>query len=81
MRIGCVIADAEGRDQDVPAAISRPRDASTETKARRCSSQHYFKTQARDQLNSALDKLRAIEQGLPALEDRLGKPLPTISGM
>ncbi len=73
VRIGRVITDAEGRDQGAQAAISRLRDAIVETRARRDNAQQLFKAQARDDLNRALAELRAIEQGLPALEDRFDR--------
>lgn len=73
VRIGRVISDAEGRDKGAQAAITRLRDAIIETRARRDSAQQNFKAQARDELNRALGELRAIEQGLPALEDRFDR--------
>ena len=73
VRIGRVITDAEGRDKGAQAAITRLRDAIIETRARRDSAQQNFKAQARDELNRALGELRAIEQGLPALEDRFDR--------
>ncbi len=73
VRIGRIISDAEGRDKGARAAISRLRDAITETQARRDSAKQNFKAQAREELNRALGELRAIEQGLPALEDRFDR--------
>jgi membrane fusion protein, adhesin transport system len=73
VRIGRVITDAEGREKGAAAAISRLRDAIIETRARRDSAQQNFKATARDELNRSIGELRAIEQGLPALEDRFDR--------
>jgi adhesin transport system membrane fusion protein len=73
VRIGRVISDAEGREKGAAAAIGRLRDAIIETRARRDSAQQNFKAVARDELNRSLAELRAIEQGLPALEDRFDR--------
>jgi len=73
VRIGRVITDAEGREKGAAAAISRLRDAIIETRARRDSAQQNFKATAREELNRSIGELRAIEQGLPALEDRFDR--------
>jgi adhesin transport system membrane fusion protein len=73
VRIGRIITDAEGREKGAAAAISRLRDAIVETRARRDSAQQNFKATAREEMNRSLGELRAIEQGLPALEDRFDR--------
>ncbi|MBN8493649.1 MAG: HlyD family type I secretion periplasmic adaptor subunit [Burkholderiales bacterium] len=73
VRIGRIITDAEGREKGAAAAISRLRDAIVETRARRDSAQQNFKATAREEMNRSLAELRAIEQGLPALEDRFDR--------
>ena len=73
VRIGRVITDADGREKGAAAAISRLRDAIIETRARRDSAQQNFKALAREEMNRAIAELRAIEQGLPALEDRFDR--------
>jgi adhesin transport system membrane fusion protein len=73
VRIGRVITDAEGREKGAQVAIGRLRDAIIETRARRDSAQQNFKALAREEMNRAIGELRAIEQGLPALEDRFDR--------
>lgn len=73
VRIGRVITDADGRERGAQAAIERLRDAIAETRARRDNAQQAFRAQARDEQNRALAELRAVEQGLPALEDRFDR--------
>ena len=73
VRIGRIINDAEGREKGAQAAIGRLRDAIIETRARRDSTQQNFRATAREEMNRAIGELRAIEQGLPALEDRFDR--------
>lgn len=73
VRIERVISEAEGRDLGARAATVRLQQAIVETQARRDSAQEQFRAEARDELNRAIAELRALEQGMPALEDRFDR--------
>lgn len=73
LRIDRTISDAEGRNQGAVVTIDRLHQAIIEMQARRDSSQQAFRTQARDELNRSIGELRAMEQGLPPLEDRVDR--------
>ena len=73
LRIDRVISDSEGRNQGAVVTIDRLHQAIIEMQARRDSSQQAFRTQARDELNRSIGELRAMEQGLPPLEDRVDR--------
>jgi membrane fusion protein, adhesin transport system len=71
VRIARVISEADGREQGSKVAIDRVQHAIQETRARRDSMQNNFRSQAREELVRSMAELRAIEQGMPALEDRV----------
>lgn len=71
VRIARVISEAEGRAQGSKVAIDRLQHAIQETRARRDSTQHNFRSLAREELDRSMAELRSMEQGLPALEDRV----------
>ncbi len=72
MRLDRAISETEGRLSSAKAVIPRAQQAIIEAQARAPSSvQKQFRTQAREELNRATTDLRALEQGMPALEDRV----------
>ena len=73
VRIARVISDAEGRAQASKVAIDRLHHAIQETRSRRDSIQNNFRSLAREELVRSMTELRAIEQGMPALEDRVDR--------
>ena len=73
VRIERTMSEAEGRERSAKLAIERLREAIAETRSRRDSQLQQFRTQAREELGHATGELRALEQGLPALEDRVDR--------
>ena len=73
VRLDRAISEAEGRLSSATAVIPRAQQAIIEAKARAESVQKQFRTQAREELNRATADLRALEQGMPALEDRVDR--------
>ncbi len=73
VRIERVISEAEGREQSAQVTVERLQQAIVETQARRDTAQQQFRAQARDELTKSIAELRALEQGMPALEDRFDR--------
>ena len=73
VRIERTISEAEGREQSARVTIERLQQAIVETQSRRDSAQQQFRAQARDELTRSIAELRALEQGMPALEDRVDR--------
>ena len=73
VRLDRAISEAEGRLSSTTAVIPRAQHAIIEAKARAESIQKQFRSQAREELNRATGDLRALEQGIPALEDRVDR--------
>ena len=73
VRLDRSISEAEGRAASAKAVIPRAQQAIIEARARADSVQKQFRTQAREELNRATADLRALEQGMPALEDRVDR--------
>jgi membrane fusion protein, adhesin transport system len=71
VRLDRTIAESEGRVASAKAVIPRAEQAIIEARARASSTQKQFRTQAREELNRATTDLRAMEQTMPALEDRV----------
>jgi membrane fusion protein, adhesin transport system len=71
VRLDRLIAESEGRLASARAVIPRAQQAIIEARARADSVQKQFRTQAREELNRTTADLRAMEQGMPALEDRV----------
>ncbi len=71
VRLDRTIAESEGRLASAKAVIPRAQQAIIEARARADSVQKQFRTQAREELNRATADLRALEQSMPALEDRV----------
>jgi membrane fusion protein, adhesin transport system len=71
VRLDRAISESEGRLASAKAVIPRADQAIVEARARASSTQKQFRTQAREELNRATTDLRALEQGMPALEDRV----------
>lgn len=73
VRLDRSISESEGRLASARAVIPRAEQAIIEARARANSTQKQFRTQAREELNRATTDLRAMEQGMPALEDRVDR--------
>lgn len=73
VRIERTMAEAQGRERSAKLAIERLQEAIAETRSRRDGQQQQFRTQAREDLGRTTAELRALEQGLPALEDRVDR--------
>jgi membrane fusion protein, adhesin transport system len=73
VRLDRTISEAVGRADSARVAITRAQQAIIEARARADSSQKQFRTQAREELNRATNELRAIEQTMPALEDKVDR--------
>ena len=73
VRIERTMAEAQGRERSARLAIERLQEAIAETRSRRDGQQQQFRTQAREDLGRTTAELRALEQGLPALEDRVDR--------
>ena len=71
VRLDRSISESEGRVASAKAVIPRAQQAIIEARARAESVQKQFRTQAREELNRTTADLRALEQGMPALEDRV----------
>jgi adhesin transport system membrane fusion protein len=71
VRLDRAISEAEGRLSSARAVIPRAQQAIIEARARADSVQKQFRTQAREDLNRSTADLRALEQSMPALEDRV----------
>lgn len=71
VRLDRTISESEGRLASARAVIPRAQQAIVEARARADSVQKQFRTQAREELNRATADLRALEQSMPALEDRV----------
>ena len=71
VRLDRAISEAQGRLNSAQAVIPRARQGIIEARARADSVQKQFRTQAREELNRTTGDLRAMEQGMPALEDRV----------
>jgi membrane fusion protein, adhesin transport system len=71
VRLDRAISETEGRVSSAEAVIPRAQQAIVEARARADSVQKQFRTQAREELNRATVDLRSLEQGMPALEDRV----------
>lgn len=71
VRLDRTIAEFEGRLASAKAVIPRAQQAIIEARARADSVQKQFRTQAREEFNRATADLRALEQSIPALEDRV----------
>lgn len=73
VRLDRSISEAVGRADSARVAITRAQQAIIEARARADSSQKQFRTLAREELNRATNELRAIEQTMPALEDKVDR--------
>ena len=71
VRLDRTISESEGRLASAKAVIPRAQQSIIEARARANSVQKQFRTQAREELNRATGELRALEQSIPALEDRV----------
>ncbi len=73
VRLDRAIADAEGRYDSSRAAIVRLESALAEVVARKDATLNQIRTQAQAELNQAIGELRALEETMPALADRVGR--------
>jgi membrane fusion protein, adhesin transport system len=75
LRVENTVSEAEGRERGTRVAIERLQQAMEETRARRDTMLQNFRSQAREELNRAINELRALEQGMPQLQDRVARTL------
>lgn len=73
VRLDRLIADAEGRYESARAAIARLESALAEVVARKDATLNQIRSQAQAELNQAIAELRALEETMPALADRVGR--------
>jgi len=73
VRLDRLIADAEGRYDSSRAAIVRLESALAEVVARKDATLNQIRSQAQAELNQAIGELRALEETMPALADRVGR--------
>ena len=73
VRINRVVADARGRVDGASLQIERSRAAMNEIEARKLSLTGQFRTEALAELNRSTLELRAAEETMPALSDRLAR--------
>lgn len=73
VRLDRLIADAEGRLDSAQSAITRLQAALAEVVARKDATLRQIRTQAQAELNQAIGELRALEETMPALADRVGR--------
>ena len=73
VRLDRALSEVEGRYSAAKAVIPRAKQAIIEARARADTAQKQFRTQAREELNRATTDLRAMEQSMPALEDRVDR--------
>jgi adhesin transport system membrane fusion protein len=73
VRINRVISDARGRAEGAALQIERSRSAMTEVESRKVALEGQFRTEALAELNRSTMELRAAEEALPALSDRLAR--------
>ncbi len=75
LRAERAVSEAEGRERGTRVAIERLQQAMEETRARRDTMLQNFRSQAREELNRAINELRTLEQGMPQLQDRVARTL------
>jgi adhesin transport system membrane fusion protein len=73
VRINRVISDARGRAEGAALQIERSRSAMAEVESRKVALEGQFRTEALAELNRSTMELRAAEEALPALSDRLAR--------
>ena len=73
VRLDRALSEVEGRYSAAKAVIPRAKQAIIEARARADTAQKQYRTQAREELNRATTDLRAMEQSMPALEDRVDR--------
>lgn len=73
VRLDRMMADAEGRLESARSAIIRLEAALAEVVARKDATLRQIRTQAQADLNQATAELRALEEVMPALADRVGR--------
>jgi adhesin transport system membrane fusion protein len=73
VRINRVVADARGRADGAALQIERSRAAISEIESRKQSVLGQFRTEALAELNRSTLELRAAEETMPALSDRLAR--------
>jgi membrane fusion protein, adhesin transport system len=73
VRLDRAISETEGRLESAKVAITRAQQAIIEARARADSATRQFRAQAREELNRVTADLRALEQTMPALEDRVDR--------
>jgi adhesin transport system membrane fusion protein len=73
VRINRVISDARGRAEGAVLQIERSRSAMAEVESRKVALEGQFRTEALAELNRSTMELRAAEEALPALSDRLAR--------
>ena len=73
VRLQRVMADAEGRAEGSALMVSRLTEAVKETQSRKLSVERQLKAESAAELNRTLTELRALEESMPALKDKLSR--------
>ena len=71
LRLDRVLSDAKGRAEAASVTITRSQSAVQETESRKLAVQRQFRAEASAELIKSLGELRALEEALPALRDRV----------
>ena len=73
IRLERTLADAEGRALTAKTSIEKLKAAINEAKARKDSVIGQFRSDAQAELNKSLGEYRALQESLPALQDKKGR--------
>jgi len=71
VRLDRMIADAEGKSQTATVAIDRIEASIKETQSRKQATEQQFQAEAAAELSKSQAELRALEESLPALQDKV----------
>lgn len=73
IRLERAIADAEGRASGAAVTMERAKSAIAETESRKQAATRQFRAEALAELNKSLAELRALEESMPALQDKVDR--------
>ena len=73
VRIERVMADAQGRADSSRLVVGRLTEAVREMQARKLAVSQQFKAESAAELNKTVSEMRALEESMPALRDRLSR--------
>jgi len=73
IRLERAIADAEGRAAGAAVSMERAQSAIAETESRKQAASRQFRAEALAELNKSLAELRALQESMPALQDKVDR--------